>query len=165
RFVASGTEDPHPAAVDDDRCPRAEPARLGQLPLLRAAGVVRVARETSRAQPRHRREYLRAVRAFLDDEEAVDLLERELALAGREQQALHACAESDARRGRTADRLHQAVVTATAADRALCTDRLVAELECGSRVVVEPADEGRLEFVAHAVRFEVPADRVKVTTA
>ena len=75
------------------------------------------------------------------------------------------CAEADPRCRRPPDRLDQAVVAAAAADRALGADRLVLELERGARVVVEPANEGRLELVPDADGVEDVAYLLEVLSA
>ena len=69
----------------------------------------------------------------------------------REQDPLDARAEADAGRGRPTELLGKAVVATAAADRVLRrVERVARELERGARVVVEPADEQRVDDERHA---------------
>jgi hypothetical protein len=151
--------------VDDHGRLRTEPRCLRELALLGAAGVVGVTGKAARAQCRHRRDHLRTVSALVDDEEAVDLVARQLALADREEQSLDAGAEADAGRRRPPDRLDEPVVATAAADDALRADGSVLELERGARVVVEPADESRCEVVLDAECVQVFPDAREVVAA
>src|SRR5439155_1884759 len=160
-----GTHDARAVPVDDDRRSRAEPSRLPQLSLLRASGVVGVARESPRAQAGHRCEHVRSIRTVSDDEEVVDFVARSLALADREQQSLDPGAEADPRGRRAADRLDESVVAAATADGTLRADRLVTELEDRARGVIETAHERRLELGGDAVSVEVRAHLVEVPLA
>ena len=84
----------------------------------------------------------------------------------REDQPVEPDPEPDPGRRPAAEQLDQAVVAAAAAERLLLA--LAAgdvELERGPRVVVEAADEPRLEPVRHAERVEVRADRREVLGA
>src|SRR5439155_3969000 len=147
-LLATAAEGPAAGAADRDP-PRAL-LRLCQLALHRAAGVVRVARVALGAQLRQRPQEIAALVLGLEHQEQVEqrVLRRDpLELEG-EYEALDACAKADPRRRRPADLLHEVVVPSAAADRR----RLHAlvrpdELERRPRVVVEAADEGRLDGV------------------
>jgi hypothetical protein len=77
----------------------------------------------------------------------------------RQDQPIQPDPEADGRGGAAAQQLHQAVVPPTAADRLLLAlAALDIELERRARVVVEPADEARLETVGHAQRIEMRPD-------
>src|SRR5262249_32275943 len=106
-------------------------------------GVVDVGAQAPAAQLLHQRQHPWLVAAVVQRDEDVDLLRLGLHALGleREQEPLDARAEADPRRRLAAELLDQAVVAPAAADRALCADRLVDELERRPRVVVEPADE------------------------
>ena len=80
-------------------------------------------------------------------------------LAEREEEPVQADPETDPRRRPPTKKLDEAVVAATAADRLLLAlSAGDVELEGGSRVVVETADEPRFEPVWHTERFEMGSD-------
>ena len=83
-------------------------------------------------------------------------------LVEREDEPVEADPEPDPRRRLAAEELDQAVVPTAAAERLLLALRAGdVELERGPRVVVEAADEARLEAVRDAQRVEVGADAAK----
>src|SRR6185503_6307855 len=63
------------------------------------------------------------------------------ALRQREDETLQAGGEANPRPVRSAERLHEAVVAATAEQRVLRSKRLPQNLECRPRVVIEAAHE------------------------
>ena len=80
----------------------------------------------------------------------------------RQQDPLDADRPADAGRRRSAEQLDEPVVAAAAADSGLGAEPVAGELEHGPRVVVETADQGRVEAVGDAGRVERAADRVEV---
>ena len=74
-------------------------------------------------------------------------------------------AEADARGGRTAERLHQAVVAATAGHGRLGSERVARELVGGAHVVVEAADEPWIHLVGDPQIVEPLANGVEVRPA
>ena len=75
----------------------------------------------------------------------------------REEDALDARAEPDAGRGRTAELLGEPVVATAAADRVLGrVERVARELERGAGVVVEAADEQRVDHERRRRRLRSP---------
>src|SRR5581483_9544449 len=100
----------------------------------------------------------------LDGEEDVERsrLRTDTLLLERQQRALDAGAEADARRGRPPELGDKRVVAAAGTDRRLRLLLGADELEDGTRVVVEPADERRLDGVVDPVGVEVTADRREV---
>src|SRR5919199_4754909 len=153
----------HAVGAGEEHHARTEPFALCELPLRRPAGVVRVAADPAATKLAHQRKCTRTV-PFAEAHEHVDPRLRLLEVE-REEQPLDPGPEADPGRGRPADLLDEVVVAAAAADRALRADRLVHELECRARVVVEPAHERRCELVADAVGVEVAAYGVEVLAA
>ena len=80
-----------------------------------------------------------------------------------DQRAVETDGEADARRRRSAERLDQSVVAAAAAERVLgAVERAAGVLERRTQVVVEPADEPRLDPVRDAERVEAGAHDLEV---
>jgi hypothetical protein len=153
--------------ADDDGGSRAQATGLRQLALERAPCVVGICGPAGGTQSGHQLED-EIARAVVADEEDVDRLfgrRLDTGLLERQQQPFDACAEADARRVGTADLLDQSVVATPGADRALRAVLGTDELEDGSGVVVEAADECRHELVFDPVGIEERPDRVEVLAA
>ena len=134
---------------------------------LRVAGPARIVGVDGDARPAQLREDGQQRGAIVRDDERVEAAAVRLRrfTLDRKQQPLDARAEADARRSRPADRLHQAVVAAAAADRRIHVFVRPDELERGSRVVVEPAHERWFEDVLDSVRVEVAPHGIEVLAA
>ena len=81
------------------------------------------------------------------------------------QETLHADREADTRRGRAAQLLHEAVVAPPAAHRVLRSEALARHLEDGEAVVVEAADEPRVDLIRDARALDEPAYALQMRPA
>ncbi len=84
---------------------------------------------------------------------------------GHHQEAFHPEREAHARHVRTAQRPHEAVVAAAAADRALRTEHARDDFKDGSSVVVEPAHDLRIYDVRDAGGIEKREQRGEMLAA
>ncbi len=134
------------ARADDHRVAGAQASAACRIMRLQAAPAqVALAAQPGGAQPLEQRQQLQAQVVVEHRDVAV---ERRLALGAlerleRQHDPLDAGAEADARGGRPAERLDQAVVAPAPAHGALGAQVVAGELEDGHRVVVEAAHEGR----------------------
>ena len=153
------------AAGEDQRVPRADAVRLLHLALDRPVREIEVGGQTRPAQLGHQREGARRGPRRRPPRRP------HLARAGRLRSAVLLEREGDAvdpespaaaRCRRAAELLDQAVVAPAAPDSRLRPEALALELEDRARVVVEPADQGRVELVGDAIRLEKLANPLEV---
>ena len=147
--AAVGLEDQHP--------PGADPGRLFELPLEAAPGQIDLGREPGVAQLDRQRHRPPALPRVGDRDEGV-APGRLVLLVERQQDPLDPGRPADRRRRRPAELLDQAVVAAAAADLRLRPERVADEGEDRPRVVVEAADQGRVDDVVDARRLEQRLD-------
>ena len=139
---------------DDRDVAGAEPVGVLELALQRAAGELELRREPGAGGRRGRVRRPRVAApacGCASGNEQVDELGRERA-ARRRASSIRSTPGGPAGGGgrRAAELLDQAVVAAAAADPGLCPERVAGELEQRARVVVEAADERRVDLVAEA---------------
>ena len=136
-------------AVDDRDVARTRSIGLRELASQRAACELHLRGKACRTGLAKHLECLPPLRgvAECDEEVELGLRSRVRLLARREQHALDSRRPADAGRRRPAEHLHEAVIATTAADSALRSERIGGQLEDGSRVVVEPTHERRVELI------------------
>ena len=122
----------------------ADPVGVFELALEAAAGEVDLGRDPGVAQLDRQRHRPPALPRVGDRDEGVAPRRRRLLVQGQ-QDPLDPGRPADRRRRRAAELLDQAVVAAAAADLRLGAERVADEGEDRPRVVVEAADQGRVD--------------------
>ena len=144
--------------LEDQDVAGADPVGVLELALEAAAGEVDLGRQPGVAQldgERHRPLALAESSAIATKASRPG---RRLLLVERQQDPLDPGRPADRRRRRPAELLDQAVVAAAAADLRLRPERVADEGEDRPRVVVEAADQGRVDHVVDAGRVEQRPD-------
>src|SRR5687768_12260475 len=148
--------------LDDQAC--AKPICLRYLPFAGPSGVVSIAPEPLLAEPPHLGESPCSTLgryAWLDQDERVDCRRvgaRTPSIVEWEGDPLDARPEAGPRRGRPADFLDEVVVAPATRERRVLVLERSDELPRGAGVVVEPADERRLDSISDSSGVEVTAD-------